>query len=227
MPRPIRMENEIIMSGNEHEYWGKLARTFHCDALYVVGSAVYQEVEGWLQKQFRDTDTVLELGCGTGFFSEMIADRVKHLTATDLAPEMIEQAKNNLSQFSNVELKIEDGYATSFEDDGFDALLLVNLLHIVERPIAVLKESHRVLSSDGRIVIVDVTGHGMSLLKKMKLVIRYLRKFGKPPSNNKSFSQDELAAMINEAGFAVEETELIGNDTKAVCLTGKKDVSYT
>ncbi|KAF5434499.1 hypothetical protein C5S35_14010 [Candidatus Methanophagaceae archaeon] len=109
----------------------------------------------------------------------------------------------------------------------YDALLLVNLLHVVESPIAVLKESHRVLSSDGRIVIVDVTGHGMSLLKKMKLVIRYLRKFGKPPSNNTSFSQDELAAMINEVGFTVEEIELIGNDTKAVCLTGKKDVSYT
>jgi ubiquinone/menaquinone biosynthesis C-methylase UbiE len=215
------------MSGSEHEYWGKLARTFHGDALYVVGSDVYQEVEGWLQKQFRDTDTVLELGCGTGFFSEMIADRVKHLAATDLAPEMIEQANKNLSQFSNVELKIEDSYATSFKDDVFDALLLVNLLHIVESPVTVLKESHRVLSSDGRIVIVDVTGHGMSLLKKMKLVIRYLRKFGKPPSNNKSFSQDELAAMLKEAGFSVEEIELIGNDTKAVCLTGKKDVSYT
>ena len=139
MPRPIRAENEIKMSGSEaeHEYWGKLARTFHGDAL-----------------------------------------------------------------------------------------LLVNLLHIVESPIAVLKESHRVLSSDGRIVIVDVTGHGMNLFKKMKLVIRYLRKFG-TPSNNKSFGQGELAAMINEAGFAVEETELIGNDTKAVCLTGKKNVSYT
>lgn len=140
MPRPIRAENEIKMSGSEaeHEYWGKLARTFHGDAL-----------------------------------------------------------------------------------------LLVNLLHIVESPIAVLKKSHRVLSSDGRIVIVDVTGHGMSLLKKMKLVISYLKKIGEPPSNNKSFSQGELAAMINEAGFAVEETELIGNDTKAVCLTGKKNVSYT
>jgi ubiquinone/menaquinone biosynthesis C-methylase UbiE len=75
-----------------------------------------------------------------------------------------------------------------------DALLLVNLLHIVESPIAVLKESHRVLSNDGRIVIVDVTGPGMCLLKKMRLGIRYLRKFGKTPSNNKSFRQDELAA---------------------------------
>jgi len=54
-----------------------------------------------------------------------------------------------------------------------------------------------------RIVIVDVTGNGMSL------VIRYLRKFGKTPSNNNSFSQDELAAMIMVADFAVEETELI------------------
>jgi len=56
-----------------------------------------------------------------------------------------------------------------------------------------------------KIVIVDVTGNGMSL------VTRYLRKFGKPPSNNNSFSQDELAAMIMGAGFAVEETELISD----------------
>jgi ABC-2 type transport system ATP-binding protein len=212
------------MSGNEqeYEYWGKLARTFHEDSIYVVGHDVYQEVEEWLQNQFEGADMALELGCGTGFFSEIIANRVKHLTATDFALEMIEQVKNNLSQFSNVEVRKEDSYNTSFVDNVFDALLLANLLHIVENPVAVLKESHRVLQSNGRIVIVDATGHGMSFFKKMRLVVRYLRRFGKPPSNNRSFSPDELAAMVNEAGFEVEESVLIGKNTKVVCLRGRK-----
>ena len=212
------------MPGNEQEYkyWGKLARTFHEDTLYVVGHDVYQEVRRWLQNQFEVTDAALELGCGTGFFSGIIADRVKHLTATDFAPEMIEQAKKNLSQFRNVEVRKEDSYDTSFADNVFDVILLANLLHIVETPVAVLKESHRVLQSDGRIVIVDATGHGMSLFKKMRLVVRYLRRFGKPPSSNRSFSPDELAAMVEEAGFAVEESILIGKNAKVVCLRGRK-----
>ena len=212
------------MSGNEqeYEYWGKLARTFHEDAIYVIGHDVYQEVVGWLQSQFEDTDTTLELGCGTGFFSGIIADRVQHLTATDFALEMIEQAKKNLSQFSNVEVQKGDSYDTSFADNVFDALLLANLLHIVENPVAVLKESHRVLQSDGRIVIVDATGHGMSFFKKMGLVVRYLRRFGKPPSSNRSLSPDELVAMVKETGFALEESVLLGKNAKAVCLRGRK-----
>ena len=209
-------------SEQEYKYWGKLARTFHEDAICVVGPDVYQEVGGWLQDQFEGMDTALELGCGTGFFSGIIADRVKHLTATDFALEMIEQAKKNLSQFSNVEVWKEDSYDTSFADNVFDALLLANLLHIVENPVAVLKESHRVLQGDGRIVIVDATGHGMSFFKKMGLGVRYLRRFGKPPSSSRSFSPDELAAMVNEAGFEVEESVLIGKNTKAVCLRGRK-----
>jgi ABC-2 type transport system ATP-binding protein len=212
------------MSGNqqEYEYWGKLARTFHEDVIYIVGPDGYQEVGGWLQNQLEGTNMALELGCGTGFFSEIIADKVKHLTATDFAPEMIEQAENNLSQFGNVEVRKEDSYNTSFTDSVFDALLLANLLHIVENPVAVLKESHRVLQSDGRIVIVDATGNGMSFFKKIGLVVRYLKRFGKPPSSNRSFSPDELAAMVNEAGFEVEESVLIGKNTKAVCLRGRK-----
>jgi ABC-2 type transport system ATP-binding protein len=212
------------MPGNEQEYkyWGELARTFHEDALYVVGHDVYQEVEGWLQNQFEGTDTALELGCGTGFFSGIIADSIKHLTATDFALEMIEQAEKNLNQFSNVEVRKEDSYDTSFADNVFDALLLANLLHIVENPVAVLKESHRVLQGDGRLVIVDATGHGMSFFKKMRLGVRYLRRFGKPPLSNRSFSPDELAAMVEEAGFAVEESVLIGKNAKAVCVRGRK-----
>jgi SAM-dependent methyltransferase len=153
-------------SEKEYEYWGKRASTHDDDFLYIVGLTIPRGIKGWLILQFEVIDTVLELGCGSGGFSEMIADGVKYLTATDLAPEMIEKAKGKLSQFGNVEVQKEDCYNTSFTDNTFDAVLMVNLLHIGEEPVTVLEESRRVLKDDGRVVIVGVTGYGMSFYQR-------------------------------------------------------------
>ena len=209
-------------SEEEYRYWGRHASGHEECYLYIVGATINQELEGWLINQFKDTDMVLELGCGSGNYSKMIADRVKHLTAIDLAPEMIEEAKERLSVFSNVEVQIEDCYSTSFGDNAFDAVLMVNLLHIVKEPIAVMKESYRVLKDGGRGVIVDVTGYGMAFFKKMALGFRHMRKWGRPAPYNRNVSPDELAQIVKEAGFVVEESKLIGEDTKAVCFRGKK-----
>lgn len=211
------------MPGSEKEYkfWSRHAGTHDNDVSYIVGHIINREVKGWLIDQFKDTDKVVELGCGTGIFSEMIADRVKNLTATDLSQEMIEQAKVRLSKYGNADVQIEDSYRTSFEENSFDAILIVNLLHIVKDPKAVLKESRRILKNSERVVIVDYTGHGMTFLKKIGLVIRYLRRLGKPISYNSNFTPDKLASIVKEAGFMVEESKLIGKDTKAVCLRAR------
>jgi len=209
-------------SEKEYQYWDRLASTFHQDNLYVTGVKVNQVIRGWLVEQFNEGDVVLELGCGTGFYSEMVIGRVKKLTATDLAPEMIEQAKRNLAQFTNVKVRIEDCYNTSFKDNVFDGVLMVNLLHIVIDPLAVLMEGHRVLKDNGRIVIVDITGYGMSFVKKMALGIRFVRRYGWPCSYGKNLRPEELVGMVREAGFVVEESKLLGEDIKAVCLRGKK-----
>lgn len=209
-------------SEKEYRYWGKRASTHDSDLLCIVGPTITNEIEAWLVDQFEDTDMVLELGCGSGGFSEMTVTRVKHLVTTDLAPEMIEKAKQKLSQFSNVEIQIEDCYETSFEDGLFDAILLVNLLHIVKAPIAVLKECDRVLKDGGRVVIADFTGYGMGLFNKMGLGFRYLKKWGKPAPYSRNLTPDELVRITRGAGFVVEESRLVGKDIKAVCLRARK-----
>ena len=73
-----------------------------------------------------------------------------------------------------------------------------------------------------KFVIVDVTGYGMSFFKKMALGVRFLRRYGRPCSYGRSLRPEELIGMVREAGFVVEESKLLGEDTKAVCLRGKK-----
>ena len=209
-------------SREEYEYWNRLASKFDDGSIYVVGPAIYQDVKKWLTNQFKDTSMVLELGCGTGYFSQMITDRVKHLIATDMSQEMLEQAKEKLGQYNNVEVRKEDCYGTSFENNMFDAVLLVNLLHVVKEPNTVLNESYRVLKPDGRVVIVDVTGHGMPFFSKMGLGIRYIRTWGRPIRYSCSLSPTKLSEAVKEAGFVIEDIKLIGKKTKAACLRGKK-----
>jgi ubiquinone/menaquinone biosynthesis C-methylase UbiE len=209
-------------SEKEYKYWGRLASTFHQDNLYVTGVSINQAIKSWLVQQFNEGDVVLEMGCGTGFYSEMVIEKVKQLIATDLAPEMIEQAKRHLAQSTNVEVQREDCYNTSFEDNAFDAVLMTNLLHIVMDPLTVLTESRRVLKDNGRIVIVDVTGYGMKLVKKMALGLRFLKRYGRPCSYSRNLRTEELVGMVRGAGFLVEDCKLIGKDTKAVYLSGMK-----
>jgi ABC-2 type transport system ATP-binding protein len=215
-------EVKMPRSEKEYKYWDKRASAFHQNNLYVTGAKVNQVIKEWLVEQFEEEDIVLELGCGSGFYSDMVAGIVKQFTATDLAPEMIGQTKQNLVQFTNIEIRIEDCYNTSFKDNAFDCVLMANLLHIVMDPLAVLREGYRVLKNNGKIVIVDVTVYGMSLIKMIALGIRYARRYGRPCSYGKNFRPEELEEMVREVGFMVEESKLLGEDTKVVCLRGKK-----
>lgn len=75
---------------------------------------------------------VLEVGCGTGTTALRLAPRVQHVTATDIAAEMIAIAeeKRQAAGVENVAFRMAEAGA----DPGgaFDAVIAFNLLHLVE-----------------------------------------------------------------------------------------------
>ena len=50
-------------------------------------------------------DAVLEIGCGTGVFSRLLAERSRHVLGLDLAPEMVRIAKERSKNCPNVEYR--------------------------------------------------------------------------------------------------------------------------
>ena len=206
----------------EHQYWEDRSETFDADTSYIVGTGLNDDIKSWLQKQFTRTDAVLELGCGTGTFSEAVVPLVGDLIATDMSESMLDQARAKLGEHGNVRFQKQDAYKTTFGDSTFDAVLMVNLLHVVHDPARILQESSRVLRNDGKVVAVDVTSQGTPLLAGMRLGLRYLRRWGRPPASNRNLSLDELVRLTQEAGFLVKEETLVGRTVKAACLTGYK-----
>ena len=204
----------------EHQYWGDRSETFDRDTSYIVGSGLNNDIRSWLKNQFTGTDSVLELGCGTGTFSEAVAPLVKDLIATAMSEPMLQQARAKLGEHGNVRFQKQDAYKTAFDESEFDAVLMVNLLHVVHDPALILEECSRVVRDGGKIVVADITSQGTPLLAGIGLGLRYLKRWGRPPASNRNMSLDELVRLTQEAGFLVKDEALIGTTVKAACLTG-------
>ncbi len=203
------------------EYWSKFRDTYDKNQEYVVGKEILTRINEELNG-LSDMGKVVELGCGTGCFSEVIAQKAIQLAATDLSDELLKKAKERLKAHPNIRIQKENCMATSFSSKTIDSVFMANLIHVIENPQKVLEESHRILKHGGKLIIVTYTNYGMTLIETIKLGLRFFRGWGKPPRHVHTFSPDTLSLLMEKAGFHIEKSKLIGDRTKALFLTGKK-----
>ena len=65
----------------------------------------------------------MDIGCGFGRHIEIIANFSKEVIGIDINFEMIEKAKNKLSNFKNVKLFIKDAQNLDFKKDYFNYVI--------------------------------------------------------------------------------------------------------
>jgi len=205
----------------KEKYWSRFSATYDKNQEYVVGKDFLNEVKINIDK-LTDLGAVLELGCGTGYFTESIVKNSKHVFATDLSEELLENAKKRLSSIKNITLQKENCYSISFESEKFDTVFMANVIHVIENPQKVLQESYRILKDNGLIVITSFTNHGMKLLEIIKLGFRFIKVWGKPPRHT-HFSPDSLCSLLESTGFSIEESKVLGDKTKSLFIIGKKN----
>jgi len=206
----------------KEKYWSKFADNFNEEQTYIVGEAVQQVILERLSGE-SDLGELVELGCGAGFYTKVLAENANNVMATDLSDEMLAVARTQLKECQNVIIEKTDCEKTAFPDGKFDSVFMANLVHIIENPSIVLHESYRILKDGGLIFIIDYTGYGMKRFEMMKMGIRFIVKWGKPLSYFRSrLSPDELRSLVEGVGFKVEEVELMGDKAKALFLKGRK-----
>lgn len=205
----------------EEKYWSRFADTFEEDQRYIVGGAVQEVLKESIAGE-SGLGELIELGCGTGFFTKSIAACAGHVTATDLSDQMLAIAKTRLKDLQNVTVEKADCEKTGFPDGKFDSVFMANLIHVIEDPDFTLRESYRILKNDGVLIIISYTSEGLNLFKKIPLGIRLLRRWGRPPRGFRSLSPDGLRSLAEKHGFKVEEVKFVGDKSKALYLKGRK-----
>ena len=96
----------------------------------------------------------LDIGCGPGTFIGLL-DENKTSVGIDVAPGQIDYAKKKYGSYNHRFENMESVKELAFEKSSFDVVTLIEVIeHIPHADVFdLLKESHRVLRSDGRILM--------------------------------------------------------------------------
>ena len=103
--------------------------------------------------------TVLELGCGTGFFTIPAAQLIGDggcLLAMDILPESVElvSRKVQAADLQNVRVVKGDALDTGLESQSMDAVLLFGVIPAPMLPLnRLLPEMHRLLKPEGTLAV--------------------------------------------------------------------------
>ncbi len=109
-----------------------------------------------LQSTFRGLD-VLEIACGTGFWTGIAANSANSVLGTDVNPSMIAEAKTRLFHLPNVSFSVSDAYDLQNVPEGFTgAFAVLFWCHIPRQRIReFLTLLHRKLAPGAPVVFID------------------------------------------------------------------------
>lgn len=98
---------------------------------------------------------VLDLGCGTGYFSAWLARRGARVTGVDLSPEQLRTARRCQDEFDvHFDLVEADAEALPLVDRSFDLVVSEHGVGVWCRPDAWVAEAARVLRPGGRLLFL-------------------------------------------------------------------------
>jgi ubiquinone/menaquinone biosynthesis C-methylase UbiE len=98
---------------------------------------------------------VLDIGCGTGKFSRLLARRAGKVLAIDLSPQMIRLARERSKLHQNIDFVEGDAMTYQFPDNQFDCIATLTALHHL--PIeTILRRIRKSLKPGGVFVCLDL-----------------------------------------------------------------------
>lgn len=106
----------------------------------------------------RDGSRILDVGCGTGFFTRLLTSGPEQVSAVgvDLEVPFIEYARNAAAKRDlDIEFLVGDAYDLPFEDQSFDVVASHTFFTIVPDPQKAISEMLRVLRPGG--ILASVT----------------------------------------------------------------------
>jgi ubiquinone/menaquinone biosynthesis C-methylase UbiE len=144
---------------------------------------------------------VLEVGCGTGTFTDEISRKFKSLTCIDISDYLLEEAKKRFPAVSFVK---GDIHKTEFPDESFDLVLGCSVLHHLDWNLA-LSEIHRILKPGGQLRFSEP-----NLLNPQIFLQKnwpWLKNKMHDSPDEYAFTSNQIRAGLEKASFTSISTE--------------------
>jgi SAM-dependent methyltransferase len=122
-------------------------------------SAPEAPVNRWLDEHLGSGHRALDVGCGAGRYTVVLADRYVDVVGVDAAPAMIEIAERDRSR-PNIRYQTRDVLSLAPERDGrFDLVLVIGCATHVGPPKLVLGHLRRLVAKGGTLLLMEPMWH--------------------------------------------------------------------
>lgn len=140
------------------QYWDEVASTFDEQPDHGLRDAGVRAAWGELLQPLLPPApaAILDVGCGTGSLSVLLAELGYALTGIDLSPAMIALSRAKAAAAGqNIAFAVMDATIPQFPDGTFDALLCRHLLWALPEPAQVLRRWAALLKPAGRMLLIE------------------------------------------------------------------------
>lgn len=190
-------------------------RAFEYEKIYFRDDPVrqreQQKIATAIQKTCKNKH-VLEIACGTGYWTQYLSQTARKITATDAVDSMLKIAQEK-KYHCPITFQKEDAYRLSFSDHAFEeGLANFWFSHVPKKKInAFLNEFHRVLKKKSPVFFADnvyIPGIGGTLITKPHDENTYKKRVLENGSTHlvlkNYYSSDELTTLFQPYGTIID-----------------------
>ncbi|WP_088035467.1 class I SAM-dependent methyltransferase [Evansella clarkii] len=180
--------------------FGKSAKAYVDSSIHKKGSDLQKlkEITGMTGEE-----QVLDVATGGGHTANALAPAVKHVTALDVTPEMLNEAEQFITGQGNKNVSFTLGKAEQlpFPDESFDIVTCRIAAHHFSDTEKFVKEVSRVLKKEGQFILDDNVAPEDEKLDEFYNKVEKLRDY----SHQRAYKKSEWLKQIELTGFKISD----------------------
>ena len=154
-------------------------------------------------------ERVVDLGTGSGRMLTLFGKKAKMSVGLDLSQNMLNIARTNVTKagVEQVELRHGDIFATRLPAASADLVIVHQVLHYRSDPSAAVAEAARLVSPNGRLVIIDFAPHDFEHMREA----HQHRRLG--------FADSEINGWLLDGGLTPSAPIALPHDAEGLTVT--------
>ncbi|WP_201797772.1 class I SAM-dependent methyltransferase [Photobacterium rosenbergii] len=202
------------------KFWDKVAAMY--SRRPVSDEVSYKRKISETQKYFTSDMHILEFGCGTGTTAIYHAPHVQYIDAIDISENMLDIGRFKAKQANVENINFSKGtlFDFNFEPESLDAVLGLNIIHLLDDRKGTLEYIARVIKPGG-IFVSSTLCLGNSFLRFVRLFIPIGKVLGLI-HDVYILTESELVKEIQDSGFSIEVQWHHGKDDVSVFIIARK-----